>query len=176
MQLGMIGLGRMGGNMVRWLIRAGHDCVAVASNADNVRALVEDDAKATSLLDDLIGSLDMPRAVWLMVPAGGTLRGCGYEWRHLGTRAKVIGGPEEAVLRLAPIFKSLAPDPGGVARTPGRTNGGLMAQAPVLSTAIFQRFTSRGEADFSSRLMSAMHYQFGGHLERQAGELAGTRS
>ncbi len=345
MQLGMIGLGRMGGNMVRRLLRDGHDCVVFDSDADNVRTLVEEGAKGSSSLDDLIGSLAAPRVVWVMVPAGavdgviGELAGRlqpgdividggnsyyvddirrarqlekqGVQYVDVGTSGGIwglergyclmIGGPESAVLRLDPIFESLAPGPGAVASTPGRKNRtgtaengylhcgpagaghfvkmihngieyGLMAAyaeglnilkhadvgmrhsavdaettplrnpehyqyqfdvaeiaelwrrgsvvaswlldltakalleqpdlrdfsgrvsdsgegrwtilaaiegsapAPVLSAALFQRFASRGEADFSGRLLSAMRYQFGGHLERQAGELAGTRS
>ena len=70
MQLGMIGLGRMGGNMVRRLVRGGHACVAFDLNPENVRAIAKDGATGADSLDDFIGRLQKPRAVWVMVPAG----------------------------------------------------------------------------------------------------------
>src|SRR5713226_1891657 len=70
MQLGMIGLGRMGANMVRRLTRGGHECVVFDLNADNVKQLVSEGATGSDSLDDFIGRLNQPRAVWIMVPAG----------------------------------------------------------------------------------------------------------
>ena len=72
MQLGMVGLGRMGANIVRRLERAGHQCVAYDHDASAAEALVKEGATATSSLADLVAQLDAPRAVWLMVPAGVT--------------------------------------------------------------------------------------------------------
>jgi len=69
MQLGMIGLGRMGANMVRRLERAGHQCVVFDRNAESVRQVASDGASAAASLDDLVKKLQRPRAVWLMVPA-----------------------------------------------------------------------------------------------------------
>src|ERR1700733_4146820 len=69
MQLGMIGLGRMGANMVRRLIKNGHRCVAFDHSPDAVKALAKDNAAPASSLADLVRQLDKPRAVWLMVPA-----------------------------------------------------------------------------------------------------------
>lgn len=344
MQLGMIGLGRMGGNMVRRLIRHGHDCVVFDADVASVEALVEEGARGARSLDDLVDKLDAPRAVWVMVPAaavddvlnrlsgrlqpgdividGGNsyyvddirrarqLTEFGLQYVDVGTSGGVwgldrgyclmIGGATEAVDHLGPLLKSLAPGSGTIASTPGRAvetntaeegylhcgpagaghfvkmvhNGieyGLMAAyaegfgilkhadagmqtrhadaetaplrnpehfqyefdvaaiaelwrrgsvvsswlldltaaalaaqpdlpefsgrvsdsgegrwtilaaieasapAPVLSAALFQRFSSRGEADFSNRLMSAMRNQFGGHVEPRPGELAGAR-
>ena len=338
MQLGMIGLGRMGGNMVRRLLRAGHQCVAFARNADSVRQVAAEGAIPATSLRDLVKKLPKPRVVWLMVPAavvddtlhelagelepgdvlidGGNsyyvddirrskeLATRGLHYVDVGTSGGVwglergycqmIGGEKPVVAHLDPIFKSLAPGRGDVPRTPGREkvsgtaeegylhcgpagaghfvkmvhNGieyGLMAAyaeglnvlkhanagsgtrevdaettplrdpehyqydfnladvsevwrrgsvvaswlldltaislleqpslekfsgrvsdsgegrwtilaaiestapAPVLTTSLFQRFASRGEDDFTSKLLSAMRFQFGGHLEKAAG-------
>ncbi len=70
MQLGMIGLGRMGGNMVQRLIRAGHDCHVYDAHASTVKELVDKGAKGSTDLRAFVESLTKPRAVWLMVPAG----------------------------------------------------------------------------------------------------------
>jgi len=70
MQLGMIGLGRMGANMVRRLMRGGHECVVFDLSADNVKSLTDEGATGSNSLDDLITKLNQPRAVWIMVPAG----------------------------------------------------------------------------------------------------------
>ncbi len=70
MQLGMIGLGRMGANMVRRLMRGGHDCVVFDLNAESVKALAGEGAKGAESLDDFVAKLNAPRAVWIMVPAG----------------------------------------------------------------------------------------------------------
>jgi len=70
MQLGMIGLGRMGANMVRRLMRGGHECVVWDVSADNVKKLADEGAMGAGSLDDLIAKLKQPRAIWIMVPAG----------------------------------------------------------------------------------------------------------
>jgi len=70
MQLGMIGLGRMGANMVRRLMRGGHECVVWDVSADNVKALASEGARGAESLDDLLAKMNQPRAVWIMVPAG----------------------------------------------------------------------------------------------------------
>jgi len=337
MQLGMIGLGRMGANMVRRLLKSGHDCVVFDTNKDNVKELVDEGALGAFSLDDFAAKLKPPRAAWLMVPAAAvdsTLRdmtarlqkgdiiidggnSCyvddirrakelntkSIHYVDVGTSGGVrglergyclmIGGETEVVRHLDPIFKTLAPGRGDIPRTPGREkargtakegylhcgpsgaghfvrmvhNGieyGLMAAyaeglnilkhanvgeqgrpvdaettplrspelyqydldlaeitevwrrgsvvaswlldltasalfkqpelatftgrvsdsgegrwtnmaaieegvpAPVLSTALFQRFASRGEEDFADKLLSAMRFEFGGHLEKKA--------
>jgi 6-phosphogluconate dehydrogenase len=340
MQLGMIGLGRMGANMVRRLIRHGHQCVVFDMSPNAVVELVKDNATGSSSVADFVKKLEKPRAIWLMVPAavvdksirdllpllesgdtlidGGNsyyiddirrakeLAQKGINYVDVGTSGGVwglergycmmIGGPDEAVRRLDPVFKTLAPGVGEIPRTPGREhtpagtsehgylhcgqngaghfvkmvhNGieyGLMAAyaeglgilraanigkqahaadaettplripehyqydlklpdiaevwrrgsviaswlldltatalledpalskfagrvsdsgegrwtiaaaideavpAPVLTTALYERFSSRGEADFQNKLLSAMRYEFGGHLEKAAGE------
>ena len=338
MQLGMIGLGRMGSNMVRRLMRGGHQCVVFDMNPASVKQMAGEGAIGADSLDDLARKLKKPRAVWLMVPAavvdstlqelaprlepgdtvidGGNsyyiddirraqeMREKKLSYADVGTSGGVwglergycqmIGGDREVVQRLDAIFKTLAPGRGSLPRTPGREktggsaeegylhcgpngaghfvkmvhNGieyGLMAAyaegfnilkhanvgkrgravdaettplrdpehyqydlnlpdiaevwrrgsviaswlldltalalleepdlsgfsgrvsdsgegrwtitaaidesapAPVLSSALFARFASRGEADFADKLLSAMRYQFGGHLERKAG-------
>src|SRR5579883_2582093 len=338
MQLGMIGLGRMGANMVRRLTRGGHQCVGYDAHSAAVATIATEGATAAYSLDELVAKLARPRAIWLMVPAavvdatiaelaprlnegdiiidGGNsyyiddirrakeLRGKKPHYVDVGTSGGVfglergyclmIGGTEEATTLLDPIFKSLAPGVGQVERTPGRTgepvtaeqgylhcgpagaghfvkmvhNGieyGLMAAyaegfnilrhadagtraraadaettplsnpdyyryhfdlreiaelwrrgsvisswlldltaealladpelaafsgrvadsgegrwtiaaaidegvpVPVLSSALYERFASRGEADFADKLLSAMRYAFGGHVERPEG-------
>ncbi len=337
MQLGMIGLGRMGSNMVRRLLRGGHQCVVFNRSPKPVEELVKEKATGAADLGDLVKKLAKPRALWLMVPAaavdqtiadlmpflesgdilidGGNsyyiddirrakdLAAKGIHYLDVGTSGGVwgldrgycmmIGGEPDSVKHLDPIFKTLAPGAGDIARTPGREklngtaeqgylncgpngaghfvkmvhNGieyGLMAAyaeglsilrsanvgknqgavdaettplrdpehyqfdldlrditevwrrgsviaswlldltatslvkdpalsqfagrvsdsgegrwtikaaidesvpAPVLSAALYQRFTSRGEADYQDRVLSAMRFGFGGHLEKSA--------
>jgi 6-phosphogluconate dehydrogenase len=338
MQLAMIGLGRMGANMVRRLLKGGHQCVVYDMSPKAVEELSREKAIGTSSLAELVQKLEKPRVVWLMVPAavvdktiadlvphlesGDILIDGGNSYYvddirranelapkqivyvDVGTSGGVwglergycmmIGGPETAVRHLDPIFKALAPGMGDIARTPGRekiggtaelgylhcgSNGaghfvkmvhngieyGVMAAyaeglnilrhanvgkqqqsidaettplrdpnlyrydfnlrditelwrrgsviaswlldlsaaalvndpalskfagkvsdsgegrwtikaaideavpAPVLSTALYERFSSRGQADFGDRLLSAMRYEFGGHLEKSTG-------
>ena len=338
MQLGMIGLGRMGANMVRRLLHGGHTCVVYDKSPDAAHALADEGAVAAASLSDLVGRLVPPRCLWLMVPAGVVdstiaelapllqsgdilidggnshyiddirraqeLAQRGIQYLDVGTSGGIwglergyclmIGGPEAAAQRLEPIFRALAPGTGAVPVTPEREgragtaqegylhcgpsgaghfvkmvhNGieyGLMAAyaegfnilhraaigkgsrlldaetaplrnpeyyqyelnvadiaelwrrgsvvaswlldltasalakdadlsalsghiadsgegrwtchaaidtgtpAPVLSTALFQRFGSRGEGEFAEKLLSAMRLEFGGHLERPTG-------
>ena len=338
MQLGMIGLGRMGSNMVRRLLRAGHECVVYDVHSKAVDALAREGGVGTFSLNEFVGKLARPRAAWLMVPAaavdqtleqlvprledddvvidGGNshyhddirrakaLRPKGVHYVDVGTSGGVwglergfcqmIGGEPEVVRRLDAIFAALAPGTPAAPRTPGReklggtaergylhcgSNGaghfvkmvhngieyGIMAAyseglnilrhanigitrqvvdaettplrnpehyqyeialadvaevwrrgsviaswlldltaaaltkdpdlagfagrvsdsgegrwtiaaamdeavpAPVLSAALCQRFSSRGEADFADKLLSAMRYEFGGHREQAAG-------
>jgi 6-phosphogluconate dehydrogenase len=337
MQLGMIGLGRMGANMVRRLLKGGHECVVFDMSSDTVAELARERAIGTHSLADLVRKLEKPRAVWLMVPAavvdktiadlvpslepgdilidGGNsyyiddirrakeLAPKRIHYVDVGTSGGVwglergycmmIGGEGEVVKRLDPIFATLAPGRGDTPRTPGREklggtaeqgylhcgpngaghfvkmvhNGieyGIMAAyaeglgvlrsanvgkqthaidaettplrdpehyqydlnlpditelwrrgsviaswlldltasalskdpalsgfagrvsdsgegrwtikaaideavpAHVLTAALYERFSSRGEADFANRLLSAMRYEFGGHLEKPA--------
>ena len=336
MQLGMIGLGRMGANMVRRLIRAGHDCVVYDRSAESVATLAKEKATGSSSLADFVGKLKAPRAIWLMVPAavvdqsiadltpllspgdipidGGNsyyiddirrakeLSAKKIHYVDVGTSGGVwglergycmmIGGEKDVVKHLDPIFSTLAPGIGTIPRTPGREkiggtaengylhcgpngaghfvkmvhNGieyGLMAAyaegfgilqsanigkkshevdaettplrdpehyqydfdlrdisevwrrgsviaswlldltansfiddpslskfagrvsdsgegrwtikaaidegvpAHVLTASLFERFSSRGEADFANKLLSAMRFQFGGHVEKK---------
>ena len=338
MQLGMIGLGRMGVNMARRLLKAGHELVVYDAHADAVRPLEQAGARGATTLEDLIARLAKPRALWLMVPAaavdpvleqltpllepgdcvidGGNsyyhddlrraaaLAGRKLHYVDVGVSGGVwgaergyclmIGGEGEAVARLEPVFRALAPGVAAAARTPGcegtaspeesgylhcGPNGaghfvkmvhngieyGVMAAyaeglnilhgaglgehrgevdaettplrhperyrydidvarvaevwrrgsvigswlldlsasalradpalarfggrvsdsgegrwtvqaaidegvpAPVISAALFARFASRGHSEYADRLLSAMRYEFGGHLEKPAG-------
>jgi len=335
MQLGMIGLGRMGANMVRRLMRGGHQCVVYDVSRDAVQALAKEGAVGASSLDDFATKLSKPRAAWLMVPAaivdqqladlsarlekgdiiidGGNsyyiddirrakaLKDKGLHYVDVGTSGGVwglergycqmIGGEPSIIEHLNPVFATLAPGIATAPRTPGRDkakgtaeqgylhcgpngaghfvkmvhNGieyGIMAAyaeglnilhhanvgkqqqtidaettplrnpeeyqydlnlgdvaevwrrgsvisswlldltaeallqdpslskfagrvsdsgegrwtikaaideavpAPVLTTALYERFSSRDEADFANKLLSAMRYEFGGHLEK----------
>jgi len=335
----MIGLGRMGANMVRRLLRGGHRCVVFNKTPKPVNELVQEKATGSTSLTDLVTKLERPRAIWLMVPAAAVEETIAALLPHLepedilidggnsyyvddirrakelapkqihyadvGTSGGVwglergycmmIGGEARVVKHLDPIFSTLAPGAGDIPRTPGREkfdgtaergylhcgpngaghfvkmvhNGieyGLMAAyaeglsilrdanvgkeqhvidaettplrdpehyqydlnlrditevwrrgsviaswlldltaaglvkdpalsqftgrvsdsgegrwtikaaideavpVPVLSAALYQRFTSRGEADYQDKLLSAMRYGFGGHLEKAAGK------
>ena len=339
MQLGMIGLGRMGANMVRRVLAAGHQCVVFDRSPDVVAELAREKAVGASSLGQFVKKLERPRAIWMMVPAavvektiadllpdldpgdividGGnsyyvddirrakelTVKRIHYV--DVGTSGGVwglergycmmIGGEDEVVEHLDPIFAALAPGAGDIPRTPGREtiggtagegylhcgpngaghfvkmvhNGieyGVMAAyaeglgilrdanvgkqehasdaettplrdaeryqydfnlrdiaevwrrgsviaswlldltaaalvkdtalkqfagrvadsgegrwtikaaideavpVPVLSAALYERFTSRGEADFQDKILSAMRYEFGGHVEKAAGQ------
>src|SRR2546425_3364414 len=172
MQLGMIGLGRMGANMVRRLMRGGHQCVVFDRSADAVKQMAGEGAAAAGSLDEFVKKLQAPRAVWLMVPAavvdstiaelapklskgdilidGGNsyyiddirrakeLSAKGIHYVDVGTSGGVwglergycqmIGGEKDVVQRLDPIFKTLAPGRGSVPRTPGREKAGGTAE------------------------------------------------
>jgi 6-phosphogluconate dehydrogenase len=165
MQIGMIGLGRMGSNMVRRLLRAGHQCVVYDVHADAVQTLIKEGATGTTSLTDFIHQLTTPRAIWMMVPAAvvdpmlkdliplvqkddilidggnsyyhddirraGELRDKGVHYVDAGTSGGVwgaergyclmIGGETGIVQHLDPIFATLAPTIETAARTPGRT-------------------------------------------------------
>jgi 6-phosphogluconate dehydrogenase len=338
MQLGMIGLGRMGANMVRRLAAHGHECVVFDMSPKAVEELAKEKGVAgSSSLQDFVSKLAKPRAVWMMIPAGVVektiaeiaphleagdilidggnsyyiddirrakeLEPKGIQYVDVGTSGGVwglergycmmIGGPDAAVEYLDPIFKTIAPGVGDIAKTPGRekiggtaeqgylhcgANGGghfvkmvhngieygmmaayaeglgvlkaanigkhtaeidaettplrdpehyqyefnlpdvtevwrrgsviaswlldltasALAEDPeltkfggrvsdsgegrwtikagidegvpthVLTAALYERFSSRGEAEFSNKLLSAMRYEFGGHLEKPA--------
>jgi 6-phosphogluconate dehydrogenase len=169
MQLGMVGLGRMGANMTRRLLRSGHQLVVSDLSPETVKQVAGEGASGSSSLEDLVGKLQAPRAVWVMVPSGGPTentvqsllqhmqsgdviidggnsyfkddvrrsRICkskGVDYVDVGTSGGVwglergycmmIGGPDDAVKRLDPIFKTLAPGRGDIARTPGREKMG----------------------------------------------------
>ncbi|HZY09380.1 MAG TPA: decarboxylating 6-phosphogluconate dehydrogenase, partial [Ilumatobacteraceae bacterium] len=172
MQLGMIGLGRMGANMVRRLMKDGHQCVVFDMFPKAVEALVAEKATGAASMQDFVSKLAKPRSVWLMVPAavvdstihtlapllepgdtiidGGNsyyiddirrqndLRAKGIHYVDVGTSGGVwglergycmmIGGDTDAVRRLDPIFKTLAPGRGDIDRTPGREKAGGTAE------------------------------------------------
>src|SRR5215472_9911919 len=172
MQIGMVGLGRMGSNLVRRLMRDGHRCVAYDVNADAVKTLEHAGATGGTSLEDFVAKLDKPRTAWLMLPAGvveatfnqlgpllepgdTVIDGGNSYYRDDITRARrlapenlhyidcgvsggiwglergyclMIGGETEAVQRLDPVFKTIAPGLGTVEPTPHRTRGGTAPQ------------------------------------------------
>jgi 6-phosphogluconate dehydrogenase len=165
MQLGMIGLGRMGANIVRRLMRDGHECVVFDRSADSIKALEADGAIGAASLEEFVAKLTTPRAAWVMIPAGATgqavndlselfesgdiiidggnsnyrddidraaaLRPKGIHYVDVGTSGGVwgldrgfclmIGGDTEVVDHLDPLFASIAPGPDAAPRTAGRT-------------------------------------------------------
>jgi 6-phosphogluconate dehydrogenase len=172
MQLGMIGLGRMGANLVRRLMRDGHHCVAFDVNPDAVKSLEAEGATGAGSLADFVSKLDKPRNIWIMVPAGivaqtleqlrplldaddiiidggnsyyrdditraADLKRDGIHYVDCGTSGGVwgldrgyclmIGGEDEAVMRLHPIFLTIAPGKGTAEPTPGLAPGGTAEQ------------------------------------------------
>src|SRR5215470_13226575 len=154
MQIGMIGLGRMGANMTRRLLKGGHQCVVFDRSPHVVHELVEEQAVGSSSLVDFVKKLSKPRAVWLMVPAAvvdntiADLRRAkelapqGIHYVDVGTSGGVwglergycmmIGGEQEVVKHLDPIFASLAPGVGDIPRTPGREKAGGTAEQGYL--------------------------------------------
>ncbi len=176
MQLGMIGLGRMGANMVRRLMKAGHDVVVYDVNPEAVKELEQEGATGSSSHQDFVEKLEKPRSVWMMVPVAfvdstiealapllergdilidggnsryhddirraGELEDSGIHYVDAGTSGGVwglergyclmIGGEDEIVRHLDPIFASLAPGMGDVERTPGRDELGGTAEQGYL--------------------------------------------
>jgi 6-phosphogluconate dehydrogenase len=174
MQMGMVGLGRMGANMTRRLMRGGHQVVVSDLSPNAVKELAGEGAVGSASLQDLVSKLKAPRAVWIMVPAGNAteqtvqtlaqylqpgdtiidggnsyfkddvrrannLREKKIHYVDVGTSGGVwglergycmmIGGPREAVEQLDPIFHTLAPGTGDIARTPGREKLGGTAES-----------------------------------------------
>ena len=176
MQIGMIGLGRMGANMVRRLVRGGHQCVVTDLSAQAVETLVKEGATGSSSLEDFVKKMATPRAIWLMVPAGVVdgmlaklepllergdiiidggnsyyrddidrakrLTSFGIHYVDCGTSGGVwglergyclmIGGEPAIVKHLDPIFVTLAPGAGTIERTPGRDNSNPTAELGYL--------------------------------------------
>jgi 6-phosphogluconate dehydrogenase len=173
----MVGLGRMGGNMVRRLLRGGHQCVVYTRNPASVQQLVAEGATGANSLEDFVGKLSKPRAAWVMVPAGDPTEQMvttlarlmeagdaiidggnsfykddvrrskpvgqkGVHYVDVGTSGGIwglergycmmIGGEEDVVKRLDPIFKTLAPGRGNIPRTPGREKLGGTAEEGYL--------------------------------------------
>ena len=172
MQLGMIGLGRMGANLVRRLMRDGHECVVYDVSADAVSALESEGATGAGSVKEFVGKLSTPRALWIMVPAGivqqtldeledllepgdividggnsyyrddiaraQQLAGKRIHYIDCGTSGGVwgkdrgyclmIGGEDEPVAHLDPLFQTIAPGEGSAEPTPGRTRTGTASQ------------------------------------------------
>ena len=200
MQLGMIGLGRMGANLVRRLMRDGHRCVAYDRNPDVVKSLAAEGATGAESLADFVAKLDKPRAMWIMVPAGvvestleqlrplldaddividggnsyyrdditraADLKRDGIHYVDVGTSGGVwgldrgyclmIGGEDEPVRRLNPIFLTIAPGRGSAEPTPGLSQGrhrraGLPALRAERRRALRQDGAQRGRVRHDGR-------------------------
>jgi 6-phosphogluconate dehydrogenase len=165
MQLGMIGLGRMGANIVRRLMRDGHDCVVYDVSAESIQALAGEGADGAPTLEEFVAKLERPRVAWVMIPAGITgqtveqlsglldegdiiidggnsnyrddvrraakLREKGIHYVDIGTSGGVfglqrgyclmVGGDDTAIATIEPILRTIAPGPGEIERTPGRS-------------------------------------------------------
>jgi 6-phosphogluconate dehydrogenase len=177
MQLGMVGLGRMGSNLVRRLLAGGHECVVYDVNATAVAELAGEGVTGTGSLEELVAALEKPRAVWVMVPAGQITEqtvsalgerleaddtiidgGNSYYRDDIARTAKLsqnsihyvdvgtsggvwglergyslmIGGEEQVVERLGPLFAAIAPGVQAAARTPGRTGDPSSAEQGYL--------------------------------------------
>ena len=177
MQLGKVGLGRMGANMVRRLMQAGHECAVTDLNPAAIEGLAKEGATGAASLADLVKALTPPRAVWVMVPAGDptektvmtlgdllspgdaiidggnswfkddvrrakALMPKGVHYVDAGTSGGVwgaergyclmVGGPKEAVSRLEPIFRSLAPGESGIPNSRGREGKASTAELGYL--------------------------------------------
>ena len=177
MQLGMVGLGRMGANMVRRLMKAGHHCVAYDRDTERAQELAGEGASAAASIGEFISALEPPRAVWVMVPAGPPteevlaalaermepgdilidggnsyykddvrrarqMKAKGIQYVDAGTSGGVwglergyclmIGGSQDAVAYLDPIFQALAPGQGSVVRTPHRDRSASTAEQGYL--------------------------------------------
>jgi 6-phosphogluconate dehydrogenase len=196
MQLGMIGLGRMGANMVRRLLRAGHECVVFDVSREAVSTMAKEGAVPSSSLDDFTGRLVAPRAIWLMVPAGfvdqeianlrpslqagdiiidggnsyyrddirrgAELNDGGIGYLDVGTSGGVhglergyclmIGGEESSVEQLAPIFQTLAPGMEAAPRTPGRE------KAPSTAEQGYLHCGGHGAGHFTKMVHNGIEY------------------
>ncbi len=196
MQLGMIGLGRMGANMVRRLARGGHDCVVFDAWPDAVAALASERCTRAGSIEEFVATLAAPRAIWLMIPAafvdatiaelaprlspgdilvdGGNsyyiddlrrareLAVTGMHYIDVGTSGGIrglergyclmIGGEAEVVKRLDPIFATLAPGEGTIARTPGREGQGGTAERGYLHCG------ANGAGHFVKMVHNAIEY------------------
>ncbi len=227
MQLGMVGLGRMGANMVRRLVRDGHELVVYDVSAEAIAALAQETgATAATSLEDMVAKLRPPRAIWTMVPAAFTdetigqlaelvspgdvlidggnsyyrddltraehLEPRGIHYVDVGTSGGVfglergyclmIGGTEEAVGLLDPIFKSLAPGVGDVERTPGRTGEPVTAEQGYLhcgpaGAGHFVKMVHNGieyglMAAYAEGLNILHHANFGTSLQEKDAETA----
>ncbi len=159
MQLGMIGLGRMGGNMVRRLLKGGHQCIVYNRSANAVAELVKEKAIGTTSLPDFVKKLSKPRAVWLMVPTGVVDNVLADLLPHLQDPA------------LSKVTGSVSVSGEGRSTNKAAIDEGVPAH--VLSSALYERFSSRGDGDFADKLLSAMRYQLGGHIEKPPAKRAG---
>jgi 6-phosphogluconate dehydrogenase len=191
MKVGMVGLGRMGANMVRRLLGTGHECVAFDVHPQASEDVVEVGATAVRSLAELVARFETSRAIWIMVPAAVVESSVGQLAPLLAKGDTIIDGGNshyhDDIRRAETLGRS------GINYVDVGTSGGVWSDlsgfagrvsdsgegcwtlkaaidegvpALVLSTALTQRFASRGDEDFANKLLTAMRYQFGGHEEK----------
>ena len=177
MRLGMIGLGRMGAN----LTRDGHEVVVF--DAGSVRQLESEGAAGATSLEEFVARLDAPWTAWIMVPAGFAQEMAGRLAEPPGAGNVIIDGGDSYYRDDIDRWRALAAS--ALGKSPGL--GGYSGQvsdsgegswtvaavdaggpANVLTTALYERFSSRGEVGFGDQLLSAMRNEFGGHVEKAA--------
>src|SRR6266446_335597 len=167
MQIGMVGLGRMGANMVRRLMQHQHECVVYDRSSANVEAMEKEGATGAATLTDLVNKLAVPKAIWLMVPAGeateSTVLALG---KILPQGSTIIDGGnsfyKDDVRRSAQLKEA------GINEGRWTIQAALEEAVPseVLTAALNTRFRSRQEHTFAEKMLSAMRHKFGGHVEQ----------
>jgi len=155
MELGMIGLGRMGMNMARRLLQAGHTVAAYNRSPEKTRQIAAEGARDSFTIEELVGSLASPKIIWRMLPAGKITQ------EHIAEVAALLEPAFEKDPNLTSI-RGIVDDSGeGRWTVQQAVESGV--SAPVIASALFRRFESREKDAFENRVLAAMRHEFGGH-------------